>query len=73
MVDEAVDHGGSNDVVAAENSAPPGRSLVDDTKLARSYRETPAGRRGWRPRSNGMYRLVNHQERIARQSRVSSA
>lgn len=56
MVDEAVDHGGSNDVVAAENPPHRPKALLDVTiKLARSYREDTS----WKKRlaasgSNGM-------------------
>lgn len=56
MVDEAVDHGGSNDVVAAENLAPPAEGLIGrDDQAGRSYREDTS----WKKRlaasgSNGM-------------------
>lgn len=68
MVDEAVDHGGSNDVVAAENLAPPAEGLIGRDDQAGPL--IPGGHQleeevGGLGLKRNVADFVNHQERIA--------
>lgn len=68
MVDEAVDHGGSNDVVAAENLALPAEGLIGRDDQAGPL--IPGGHQleeevGGLGLKRNVADFVNHQERIA--------